>query len=225
MSRVCCNTIAGFCLAALAGPVLATVVWNEAINGDLSNSWGGPTSPPPGSPTSLSVSLGSNQVFGSTGRSTTGVIDRDYFTITVPADRFLVAIEVLDGTQSDTNDVPVSFIGLSAGPIGGDPTITPNSALALTLLGYYLYGPADIGKDILAGMDANSLTPPAGGFTAPLPLGAGTYTFWIQETVAGNFNYGFDLKVVPEPESLPLLALGLAGLFYFRRKDLAAVME
>jgi len=198
------------------------IIYDESIDGNLSNNYT--------SPTVVSVGLGSNQFFGTTGRAApagTGVIDRDYLTFTIPAGMHLVAIEVLPGTQSDTVGAPVSFIGIRAGNVGSDPTTTPaytNADLALTLLGYYLYGPADIGNDILDNLAiANTLTPPAQGFTAP--LGAGTYTLWIQETVVGNFNYGFDLQVVPEPESLPLLALGLLGLAYNRRRAAAVISE
>ncbi len=220
--RISKGASALFLMAAMSS-AQATTIYNEALNGDLSNVFSSPTT------IAAPLGIGSNQFFGATGRAapvppaTTGVIDRDYLTFTIPAGLHLVAIEVLPGTQSDTTAPLVSFIGLKSGSQGSDPSTTPSSALAQTLLGYYLYGPANIGNDILAGMAANNLftgapfnQPPAQGFSAP--LGAGTYTLWMQETVVGNFNYGFDLKVVPEPETLPLFAAGLAGFAFARRK-------
>ena len=58
-------------LTALAS-AHAGVIYNEAISGDLANS--GLT------PTGVTVTLGSNQILG-----TTGGTDRDYFTFSVPA--------------------------------------------------------------------------------------------------------------------------------------------
>src|SRR4051794_5161353 len=63
----------------LAGPALSATSYNEAINGDFSNT--GTT------PTILSFSPGENIVRGSTGSTLGGAAttDRDYFTFTVPA--------------------------------------------------------------------------------------------------------------------------------------------
>ncbi len=79
-------------------------IYSEATSGDLSNSGL--------SPTALSVAPGSNQIFGATGRGSTG-IDLDYFTITVPSGLALAGLIVLPGTQSGG---AFSFIGMQAGP-------------------------------------------------------------------------------------------------------------
>jgi hypothetical protein len=86
------RTCRGIVLLASVCLFGGNVIYDESVSGDLSNS--GPA------PTPLTVSLGSNQVFGTTGKSTTGVIDRDYFTFTVPKGLFLSAITLLPGTET-----------------------------------------------------------------------------------------------------------------------------
>jgi hypothetical protein len=73
-------------------------IYNVSVLGDLSNS--GLT------PTLLTLSLGLNDLFGTTGKTGT-VIDRAYFTFTVPQGLYLTAITVLPGTQT---------LGTSANP-------------------------------------------------------------------------------------------------------------
>src|SRR5437763_402360 len=89
--------------AAAFATAYAGVIYDESVSGDLPNS--GLT------PKVLTVALGSNQLFGTTGNS--GGTDRDYFTFTVPVGLGLSAINVLPGT---TSGGPVSFIGIQAGP-------------------------------------------------------------------------------------------------------------
>lgn len=191
---------AALSLSALFSPAFAGVVYDEAINGDLSTNFS--------SPTSVFIQEGSNQIYGTTGR-VAGVIDRDYFTITIPVGHRLVGIDVLPNTTGDNTGALVSFISVQAGSTGTNPS-TAQIPLAASLLGYHLFGPADIGQDILDNMgQSNLLFVAAQGFTPP--LGAGTYTFWVQETVS-TINYGFDLKVAPEPESLMLLIVGLTAM-------------
>lgn len=182
-----------FCCGAAAQ---ASVIYDESVSGDLSNS--GAT------PTVLTVGLGSNEVFGTTGK-TNNTIDRDYFTFTVPAGEVLSAITVLPGTQT-LGTLGESFIGMEAGPqvtIGTSPTD------ASGLLGWLHYGTGDIGVDILPLM--GSAGDGASGFTAPLP--SGTYSFWVQEASAGTVHYGFDFTIAtPEPGSQALLLAGLTLL-------------
>jgi hypothetical protein len=179
---------------AMAGNSFAATVYNEALSGDLSNA--GLT------PSAIAVGSGSNQIFGTTGRGTT--VDRDYFSFTIPAGFELSRVLVLAGTES----AGVAFLGLEA---GSQVTLSTSPSTAAGLLGWWHYGPADIGTDILAEMGTAGNG--AAGFVPPLP--AGTYSVWIQELSAGSYAYGFDLVVTPTPEpgtaAEMLIGLGLTG--------------
>ena len=195
-----------FCSAlfftSIAIHVNAAVIYNEAISGDLSNSGL--------SPTSLTVALGSNQIFGTTGRGATA-IDRDYFSITVPSGLAVTLLSVLPGTTSGG----ISFIGLQAGP---QVTVSTSAIDATGLLGWWHYSPSDINTNILPKMAVP--TQGSSGFSGV--LGAGTYSFWVQDFNAGSFNYGFDVTVAqaPEPATYAAVLTGIsiiAALQYRRR--------
>jgi hypothetical protein len=170
------------------------IIYNESVSGDLSNS--GLT------PTGLTVANGSNQVFGTTGAGTAGV-DRDYFTFTVPAGLQLASITLLPGTMVGGAS---SFIGVEA---GNQVTLPTNATVANGLLGWDHYTTSEINTNILAtlAIPANG----SSGFTPP--LGAGSYSFWVQDFNAGPLAYGFDFNVaaaaVPEPGAGWLLVAGL----------------
>ncbi len=171
-------------------------LYNESVSGDLSNS--GLT------PTLLTVSLGLNDLFGTTGKTGT-VIDRDYFTFTVPQGMELTAITVLPGTQT-LGTLGDSFIGIELGP---EVTVSTAATDATGLLGWFHYDTGDIGVNILPLMGTSGLG--STGFIAPLP--AGTYSFWVQEASAGTVPYGLEFTVAtPEPASWTMLLTGLAAL-------------
>lgn len=213
MSRVCCNKIAGFCLAALAGPVLASVVYNEAnpppIGGDLSNDWEHPTA--------ITVVANDNlRVIGTTGRPNDSAQppDRDYFTIDIPVGQGLFELNVVQLGTTVAGSLG-SFIGVRAGNVGTNPGASP-AAQAADLWGYFLYKP-DSGPILDDLAHSNLLTPPAQGFVAPLT--AGSYTFWIQEGGLGSsVTYEFDLVLQSVPEPSTILLIGLAGIALRRRR-------
>jgi hypothetical protein len=171
-------------------------IYNESVSGDLSNSGLAPAL--------LTVSLGSNDLFGSTGKTGT-TIDRDYFTFTVPQGMELTAITVLPGTQT-LGKLGESFIGIESGP---EVTVSTAATDATGLLGWFHYSTGDIGEDILPLMGTSGLG--STGFTGALP--AGTYSFWVQEASVGTVPYGLEFTVAtPEPASWTMLLTGLGLL-------------
>ena len=215
--------LAGAALSAsvfgLAGGARGDVIaWDEAANGPFSSNGLAPT------PVTFVTGTG-NEVLGVDGRAVAGgTVDRDYFTFTVPTGSALAAIIVLPGTQSaspPTGGSDISFIAIEA---GNQITLPVTATDATGLLGWRHFSPADIGQDILPAMGTSDMG--ATGFIPP--LGAGTYSVWIQETgVCGSdlCHYGFDFVLAPEPTSGALVLSGLAvlaGLRWSRRRHLAA---
>jgi hypothetical protein len=172
-------------------------VYNESISGDLSNNGLAPTL--------LAFGMGNNDVFGTTGKSAAGVIDRDYFTFTVPEGMFLTGITVLPGTQT-LGALGESFIGVESGP---EVSVSTAAATAAGLLGWFHYGSGDINENILPMMGTSGLG--STGFTGFLP--AGTYSFWVQEASVGSVNYGLDFTVAtPEPATWTMMLTGMGML-------------
>lgn len=180
----------------------AATAWDEAVSGDLANVGT--------SATVVTLGLGSNLVSGTTGRIS-GVVDRDYFTFTLPAGWQLDALTMLPGTTF-LGPSALSFIAVQAGT---QLTVDPTGGSATGLLGWWHYNENDIGTDILPSIGAG---PGATGFVGALP--AGSYAFWIQETATGSAAYHFDFSVsqVPEPSAALLMLAGLAGLGALRRR-------
>lgn len=163
--------------------------WDESLQGDLSNSGLAPTA--------VSMAPGHNVVLGTIGNAGSG-IDRDYFKFTVPAGHELSALWLLPVTGVSGG---ASFFAIQAGP---QVTVSPSGAGVEALYGFNHYGTDLVGQDILV--------PMVGPQKAPIP--AGTWSVWLQET-GGEVSYGLDFVItqaVPEPATLGLFALGLAGL-------------
>lgn len=194
MSKKC--ALSGALLAALVCTPAFADGWVESQSGDLSNSGLAPTA--------VTLGLGSNLIAGTTGRIS-GVVDRDYFSFTLPAGTQLSSVFVLPGSTF-LGFSAVSFIAVQAGP---QVTVSPTATSAAGLLGWWHFGENDVGTDILGLMGTGGS---AIGFNDPLP--AGTYSFWIQDTGSGTAQYRLDFGVtpVPEPGAALLLLAGLAGL-------------
>jgi hypothetical protein len=158
---------------------------------------------------------GSNVVTGAVGRSATGVTDRDYLWVNVPAGHRLSELRVGNQTMVGGNG---SFIGVAA---GATMPVSPTAPDATGLLGWKLYSLTDLTTNILDDMAVP--TQGSSGFAGV--LGAGDYTFWIQELAAGSYNYRFNFILEPTPVPLPagmwLLAAGLVALGGMRRKHAA----
>lgn len=183
-------------VSLLVGPIgHAAVVYDESVAGDLSSDGLNPTV--------ISLDNGSNQLIGSVIAAPG---DRDFFTITIGTNQTLEAI-ILENFDSTENQ---SFFAVQAGP--QVTSITDASVL----LGNSLIGAAagrQQGDDVLDDLDAA----PFGGTGFTGPLGAGTYTFWFQETAAA-VDYAFDLQVVPIPAAVWLFASALFSLGWLRSR-------
>lgn len=183
-------------MLALAGPAAqAAGGWDEAVQGDFANLGTAPTA--------VTLEAGSNPVRGTTGR-VGGVVDRDYFSFTLPEGTQLDTLTVVGGSFLGISGL--SFIAVQAGP---QVTVNPTGGSATGLLGWVHFGENDIGTDILGLMGIGF---GASGFESPLR--AGTYSFWLQDTGTGVASYqlDFSVSVVPEPASALLMLAGVAAL-------------
>lgn len=180
----------------------AAIMYDESVNGDLSDDNLAPTQ-------LGSAELGSNIVKGSTDNDP---LEPDFWSLTIDPGYLLSAIILNEYSNEDD----ASFFAVSQGD--QITSITDGS----DLLGITLFGAADgtlVGQDLLD--DLATATTIRGvtvdGFTAP--LGAGTYTFWTQET-AGVTTYEFDFQVTAVPKPLTILGAGVAVAFGtgFKRK-------
>ena len=181
----------------------AATAWDESVSGDLANIGTGPTA--------VTLGQGSNIITGTTGRSTAGVVDRDYFVFTLPTGWRLDSVTMLPGTTF-LGPSGLGFIGVQAGT---QVTVNPTGGNPAGLLGWWHYNLNDMGTDILPSIGAGF---GATGFVGSLP--AGSYAFWIQETATGTaaYNFDFGVSVVPEASTALMLLAGLAGLGFLRRR-------
>ena len=119
-----------------AAPLPAATVWNESINGDISNNRLAPTS--------VTLAPGSNDVIGSVQGSPS---DIDYLTINVPSGDELSQIILESFTSTDQK----GFIGVQSGTTFTQP---PTGTDVTQLLGYTHFGPGagNVGENILPSM-------------------------------------------------------------------------
>jgi hypothetical protein len=182
--------LAAVCVASAAS---GQTIWDEAIDGDLSNDRLDPTA--------LVLSLGTNSLFATSVKG-----DREYVRLDVPEGMKLSGI-ILTAYESLSVQ---SFIGVQAGTTF---TEDPANADVANILGYTHFGPGagNVGTNILDDMGKGE---GAIGFKPPLP--AGEYTYWMQETGTDPATWQFDFIVVPSPGSATAILFG--GLIAGRRR-------
>ena len=200
----CAVIVAAFAALASASRVTAQgVIWNEALNGDLSNN--------PGAPTALNLLSGTSSIVGKVNGSNDF---QDWIAFTIPVGFMMT---------SDINSVYLStdqigFTGFQAGPTFIGSVFDPGS-----YAGYTHFGPNGgggpypinlVGFELLTVMSDPNVAFGATGFTPP--LGAGTYTFLIQQQGAST-DYQFDFTVAPVPEPSSLILAGLGAIVVARR--------
>lgn len=188
--------------AILGSTAFADLMWDEAIDGDLSGDYTAPTQ-------LFTKGVNNHVIFTTVGAGENGGDqDREYFTFTI-AEGFQLSALILDNFETDpaTN---LAFLGVAEGSVFPTPPDAPDPT---ALLGYGLVGLNDVGNDILQliGQGGGSQ-----GFSGP--LGPGTYTWWAQETgpSTDNWDLNFVVTEIPAPGALALLGLG--GLAARRRR-------
>ena len=169
----------------------ADTIYTESINGDLSNDGL--------SPTPVTVGAGNNIISGTTGGATAPNV-RDYFTISVTSGLRFVSLLELSGTQAGN----LGFLGMQSGP---QVTLPTNTVTAAGLLGWVHYAPTSSDIDVLPTM----AIPANGSSGFGLPLGPGNYSFWLQDSSPGTFNYSFNIVLAPVPE-VSTAALTIVGI-------------
>ena len=184
--------LSGFVATSLS----ADLIWDEAIDGDISNNYL--------SPDQMFVTAGDNTV----KFVTVGAEDKEYFTFNIAAGYELSAIIVNDFQTSPKGNL--AFFGVAAGTAFPTSPDTPNPS---ELLGYTLFGTKSIGSDILEDMGQGG-----GSIGFEGPLAAGDYTFWAQETFSTDdvWDLNFVISEVPSPGALALF--GICGLGASRRR-------
>lgn len=181
----------------VAGTAHAGVVWDEASDGDFSNNGLAPSF--------VTLMVGTSTIMGTTGMSpSTNIVDRDYFTITVPAGHVWDSMMLLPGSGGIGGG---AFLGLMGGP---QFTVPADTQTAAGLLGWTIYEEGNVGGDLLLAMALPGLG--SSGFEIPLP--AGTYSFWVQELSVGVAPYNFEFSITAVPEVPTAMAMfgGLALL-------------
>jgi hypothetical protein len=188
--------------SALAGALIATLlcmptaswaafVYDESVDGDLSNDGLNPTV--------LTAGSGANSLSGSTIAG-----DLDYFTFNVADGLTLDSIILVEFNTSDD----LAFMAVLSGPVFDVP---PDITDPSPLLGWVHISEFLVGTDILDDLGNGS---GAIGFTPPLP--SGDYSFWIQQTGDEQVDYSLQFNVsgaaVPVPAALYLFGSGLLTL-------------
>ena len=193
------SALVALSVASVAGFAAADVVWDEAVNGELSDDYLAPTQ--------LDFTQGLNTVIFTTDREGD---DRDIFTFEVGDGLELTGIilDLFDTNGSDPNNL--GFIALSTGDVLGTNPDTPDPS---GLLGYALVFESDSGSDVFELMSNGGGSQGYDG-----PLGPDDYTFWAQETspTSDDWSVTFVVSAVPSPSAFALM--GVAGLAARRRR-------
>jgi hypothetical protein len=130
------NTAALTLALVISGPATAATVWDESVNGDLSNN--------PLAPTVLTFAPGSNDVIGQAGGSpgpgALAPFDQDFFSFTVPKGYELRSLEAVKVQLTSPTD-EVAFIAIQSGPQITHNVVPPFNPTAAGFVGLAARGP------------------------------------------------------------------------------------
>lgn len=199
-------------LSSFSAPAQALILWDESINGDLSDNGLNPTD--------LGQLQGGNNTLTATFSLGQTIPDTDYFTFEVPQQLSLEQIILKSFTPEDEG----AFFAVQTGNVFDFIFTGPD---ATGLLGFLDFGQEELNTDILDDMGRANLSPiapGATGFTPPLPTGQ--YSFWLRQGGERPVTVTLDFVTsVPEPSTVigleVILGLGCAALLkrnIFRKK-------
>ena len=178
--------------------------YDEAILGDLSSE--------PGAPTAITLDRGSNLVIGNVN----GLSDvRDYLTFTLRDGDVLSELRQIEWVDADLPFLPGNrgYHALISGPT----SLIPSATNVGDFLGGDHMDQLESGTDLLAILAGA----PLAGTGFATPLGAGTYSYHVQQTGPNGNNYILEFVVIPEPSTALLLGGGLIALARRRREAVA----
>ena len=207
----------------------ATLIYDEAVSGDLSSDPANPSFSD--APNLKTLDIGTNVISGQAKNALDVLADPEYWTLMVAPQTAINAIRITEYENSSYVDPGEGgFFGVAEGT-----EITGNNADTGNLIGGAIVGVmpgVTVGDDILqelgAGLDFGPFS--ISGFGSE--LGEGTYTFWFQEGNATpntppeahppgpndandfvDYTFEFDVVQVPEPSTATyLVSLILLGL-------------
>jgi hypothetical protein len=202
--------------ALLATTPAKAIIFDEGVSGDLSNN--------KTTPTALTLTPGSNSVIGTVNGFGKGD-PQDWVSFTIPTG--FVMISYVNFKYDSTDDQ--GFTGFAFGssfPGGVDSEFDAANYAGYAHFGTQAQNPdgnptrsSTVGVNLLPLMADPSFAPGTSGFTPP--LGAGTYTFLIQQgdDVPTGYQFDMTLRAVPEPgSSLCLLGIGGLAILALRRR-------
>ncbi len=179
--------------ALLVASTAAASVYNESIDGDLSGDRF--------SPTHIIVDNGLNTVTMQVVDSASGG-DRDYFTFSIGAGQSVDSIVVTDSFNPAGGFDSAGFVGLAFDRFFD---FDPDAFTGPGLQGFVITDASVVGAESIGDL--------SGGLTS---LGAGDYSFWVQQTGEDLTEISLAINVVPSPSAMGLLAMG--GLVGVRRR-------
>jgi len=187
------RTSIAFGSVLLAASVAGGSIYNESVDGDLSDDRFAPTF--------INFETGLNTVINQSVDADIGG-DIDYFTITIGAGQWIDSIVVIDAFNPFGGLDTVAFIGLAFDNFF-DFNIDDFSGDGVE--GFVLTDPSVIG--------AESIGELSGGLSM---LGAGDYTFWVQQGNVEITEVTLGINVAPAPGAMGLL--GIAGFMAVARR-------